>query len=573
MSIKQRKTLTKFVVASVFSLSLFTAPTAPVQAGNDAIAGALVGGLIGAAIANDVNRRKRATTTRRTYSTSSNRSRGSQVSSAQREQNRSVQHALNYFTFNVGGADGSLGPKSRAGISAYQSFLGYTATGQLTEVERNFLLTSHNRALAGGPATAQLIAANPLGAKGLLLKFRDEAAGGTVVAYNSYGGLPRPVAESVTEIARSADPTAEQLLQRAGFIQLADMNGDGRTDYLLDTSVSGSAFWCNATACAVRVFVSTPEGYERNDFQAFNVTPAMFNCNRGLCDMNGSGQGTVLAATPAPQAQPTAPATTTVAQQPSMPVPSAVPVVSAAAPAAGGLPTFFAGAGPVSLASHCNSVSLVTNTNGGFTRLETMSDPQTVLNEQFCIARTYAISTSETMMGRIAGFTQSEVEQQCKGVATAMQPQIASLSLKSAAEVRQEVASFILTTGMAPSDLASTARLCLGVGYRIDNMEVSLGSAMLLVVLGEEVYGELLGHHLSQGFGASKRADLSRAWYDAGINALNNGATAVFAPGQPDRTQLLQAAATRAAGGTTGPISASQPASQGKNVPVFKIAQ
>ena len=47
-------------------------------------------------------------------------------------------------------------------------------------------------------------------------------ARGTYAA-NSYGGLPPEVASAVDEISRNSGVEGMQLIQRAGFIQLADM--------------------------------------------------------------------------------------------------------------------------------------------------------------------------------------------------------------------------------------------------------------------------------------------------------------------------------------------------------------
>lgn len=546
---------TKYILSALLSASLIAGPVNVANA-NDFAAG-LVGGIIaGAAISHA--QKNRRTTTRRTYK------KRSTISSAQRAENRSVQHALNYFGFHVGGADGSLGPRSRAGISSYQAHMGFSPTGYLNDYEKTFLLTSHNRALAGGPATSQQIARLGGVTSGLLHAYRDEAAGGTGFATaGNYGGLPNIVARTVDEIAQSSDPTGQQLVQRSGFIQLADMNGDGQTDYLIDTSVTGSAFWCNAQSCAVRVFVSTPTGYERNDFQAFNVSPAMFACNRGLCEMSGSNS--VLAQAPVPQfQQPQAPQATLVGagvnQAATTPVPSAVPSVQptlpqpvAAAPAAAGLgvglPTFLAKPeGEASLASHCNQVSLVTNTNGGFTTLASMSDPERALNEQFCLARTYAISHGETLMSKVTGVTTQEVEAQCHGLGAALSKATAALSLRPVGTVRQEVASVVLASGLPPAALIDTAKICLGVGYRTDDMDIGISAALLLVTLGEGAYAELIGHHLAQGFGASKRVELALPWYEMGIDAAQLRDGAVFAPAQPERNELVRLAAARLAG-------------------------
>ena len=70
------------------------------------------------------------------------------------------------------------------------------------------------------------------------------------------------------------------------------------------------------------------------------------------------------------------------------------------------LPSFFGNGGPsVSLASQCNQVSLLTNTNGGFTTEVSMVDPVFALNEQFCLARTYAIAKGEDLASKVQGFT------------------------------------------------------------------------------------------------------------------------------------------------------------------------
>lgn len=533
----------------------------PVRADGSALVGGIIGGIIGGAIVNEGNKNR----TQRTYSAP--RRTAPSVSSGQREANREVQASLNYFGFPVGTPDGSIGPRSRAAISEYQATLGYPATGQLSDFERDLLVSSYYRAQSGGATTAQMIASNPQGVRGLLIVFRDERLGtssGKTLTAGNYGGLPPEVAEAVNEIARNSDPTAEQLVQRSGFIQLADMNGDGRTDYLIDTSVTGSAFWCNAQSCAVRVFASTPEGYQRNDFQAFNAVPAMFVCQRGNCTKTDAG-ASVLAASP----QPAPAAPVIVATAPQQPVPSAQVVVSAPqAPAvvAPALPNFLDQAGTqVSLASQCNKVSLLTNTNGGYTTAATMQDASFALSEQFCLARTYAMATGEELAGRVPGVTPAQIASQCQAFGPVLAPYVTSLSLQSRDEVLKSTSAFVLQSGMAPAQLAATSKICLGVGYTTDQMEVAIGSALLLTALGEKGYAELIGHHLSQGVGATLRPDLALDWYELGLEADAAGA-AVFAPGLPDRVDLIRKAAY-VVGGKVEP----NPGEEVQALPVFSL--
>jgi hypothetical protein len=213
------------------------------------------------------------------------------------------------------------------------------------------------------------------------------------------------------------------------------------------------------------------------------------------------------------------------------------------------LPNFMAssGDGP-SLASHCNQVSLVTNSNGGFVTEASLSDARFALNEQFCIARTYAIAEGETMASSLKEVSSDQLEEQCRAFGPAMRDHVAAVSLSDRDEVISEVRGFVLQSGQSPAQLAGTAKVCLSVGYRIDDMNVALGSALLLTALGEEPYGELIGHHLNEGFGTTRRPDLALAWYDAAVTALDNGVEPVFAPGNAGRNGLIRKAAFRSQG-------------------------
>ncbi len=551
----------KYSLVAILSISVSAVPFEAARA-QEGIVGGIIGGIIGGAIANQ----QRPVPQQRVQTQQRPRVQQARptVNTAQRQQNRAVQTALNHFGWNVGSADGVIGPRSREGISRYQAFLGFGATGQLSEFERNILLTAHQRAIIGGPAVAQTVAAHPQGLRGLVLAVRDEMSGRPAAAVQTAGtyGLPAVVAAAVDEIAASSDPSAMQLVQRAGFIQLADLNGDGRTDYIIDTSVTGSAFWCSAQACTVQVFVSTPDGYVRNDFQAFNVTPAMFRCTRGTCELGESSAPVTVAAPPTPEIAPT--------REVALSVPSAQPAArmpepeAATAPA---IPNFF-GSGTAaerSLASHCNRVGLVSTANGGLATRETMTDPTLVLNEQFCLARTFSVTKGEEMMTQVQGVTPDQIVAQCRSFAPALAPQVAALSVQPRDEVIREMSAFVIQSGMSTDQLAATARICLSVGYKLDDMALALGSGLLLVSLGERAYGELMGHHLMLGYGLAGRKDLAMAWYELGLDPAK---TEVIAPMQSDRDLLLRAALFPKEAATQPPAAA-QPVA----LPSFVLTQ
>lgn len=277
----------------------------------------------------------------------------------------------------------------------------------------------------------------------------------------------------------------------------------------------------------------------------------------------GTGQP-VLAATGAGTATPPALGGAPALQQTS----PAATAAAATAPSSTGLPNFMATGEAQSLASHCNTVSLLTGSNGGFTRADQITDPDFALSEQFCLARTYAIETGQELAASVQGVSAQQIESQCGAFGSALAGPIISLGSKERDAVLQEVNGFILNSGLQPSDLAGTSRICLGVGYRTDDMAVALGSGLVLAALGERAYGELMGHHLSQGFGVSKNPSQARPWYEMGLEAAES--QALFAPGQPERTDVIRAAVTGEAPAAAPVVPA---ASDGNALPSFTVKQ
>lgn len=254
--------------------------------------------------------------------------------------------------------------------------------------------------------------------------------------------------------------------------------------------------------------------------------------------------GTVgVAAAVAPEAAPALPSFTAPTPAPA-PAPEPEP---AAAPA---LPSFMGQAQvqQVSLASHCSKVSLVTNSNGGFVTQVTMTDPAFALSEQFCLARTYGMAQGEELLAKVQGYTPAQVAEQCLAFEPVLADYVQSVSLKPRDEVLAAVSQFAVTTGMQPAQLSGTAKTCLGVGYKTDNSNLAIGSALLLAAVGEKAYGELIGHHLVSGIGTSPRPDLALAWFEGALGDSDSGVTQVFAPGMTDRTGLIRMAAYAVAG-------------------------
>jgi len=226
---------------------------------------------------------------------------------------------------------------------------------------------------------------------------------------------------------------------------------------------------------------------------------------------------------------------------------AAEPETNTAETTTASLPSLFSGGtGGPSLANRCSGVMLQTSTNGGYTTLSNMSDPDFALSEQFCLARSYAMARGEDLMQDIQGLTPDQVAAQCDSYGEMLASQVDALSISSKTEAETQIRKLALDSGLSPEDLAATSKVCLAMGYRQDNMDAAVGSALMLVAMGEPAYGELVGHHLREGFGVQERRDLAMQWYDSSLSALDAGSQAVFLPSQTDRPQLLRAAMIQA---------------------------
>jgi peptidoglycan hydrolase-like protein with peptidoglycan-binding domain len=421
--------------------------------GAEAFVGGLLGGAIGTAITNSAQQRQQQ---QRVYVQPRTvvRQQAPAVSSAQREENRRVQTALNYFGFPAGVADGVMGRNSRAAVASYQAFVGLPASGVLADYDRAFLLTSYDRAMVGGPQAAQIMAQSGQGTSGLLTAYRQEALG--------LPAQPGPVM-----------PAAPQ------------------------------------------------------------VVPAL-----------------------APEAPPAAPE-----------------VVPAAA--AGGLPSFLPETAGASIAGFCNRVSIESNANQGPMGLFDVAldsfEADLALAEQFCLARSYGIDQAESLVATVQGFTPSEMQEQCEAFAPTMRPYIMRLAAEAPAAVGAGLRGFLDGTGVQPAQMSGTGRICLGIGYMTDNAELALGSALVLVALGEQPYAELVGYQVVEGFGVPQRRDRGLEWLGLAVEALDGGAAPLVADPDGERVALL-AAAYETLGGET-PAAAAVEATAATAAPAFGLPQ
>ncbi len=288
-------------------------------------------------------------------------------------------------------------------------------------------------------------------------------------------------------------------------------------------------------------------------------------------EANAPEKPVVAAASVPATPEPVAAATVAV---PAEPEPAAVAAVAVPAPATQPdpaalavlteLPSFLGGGGlKVALSAHCNRIGVKTATQGRVVAPGTQVAATQALNEQFCAARSAAITQGEALERHIEGFTPQQIADQCAGFGPALKAQLAAIQTDPVEKVVADTLTFASATGMAPDQLSGTARICLSAGYRTDDLDVALASALILVAVGQGGYAELVGHHLAQGIGTKKQPELALGWFEHGLSAMSSGGTDLFAANEPGRADLLARAAF---------LHAGKPAPQGAATSVVAAA-
>ena len=216
----------------------------------------------------------------------------------------------------------------------------------------------------------------------------------------------------------------------------------------------------------------------------------------------------------------------------------------------------------VSMADRCELVELTTQTNQGPIRVADMRDPAQALSEQFCEARGYAISLGQSAAAKFRA-SEAELAASCGQITAAMAPVRAELAGAPPEAVAAKAAEVTRSIVPDASVAATYGQICLGLGYRQDDPETALSANLLLVGAGFQPFGEMLGHHLREGFGVAPGNAAALPWYEAALAALAGGAQPAFLPSKTaERAAVIRAALD------SGQIRAEAPGAPGVLVPV-----
>lgn len=171
----------------------------------------------------------------------------------------------------------------------------------------------------------------------------------------------------------------------------------------------------------------------------------------------------------------------------------------------------------------------------------------------FCSATDAAIAQSGALATNVSGFTPAQIEEQCVRFEPALVSLVASVSEAPAGEVVQGAAEFVQRTGQDPAAMAGIAKVCLGVGYRRDQIDLATGSAVLLTALDAPTYAEYLGYHLALGVGAAQNPALAQSWFELAMQSETDAQSA-FGVQTAERLNTLKSAMAQSGAAGTAQV-------------------
>ena len=279
-------------------------------------------------------------------------------------------------------------------------------------------------------------------------------------------------------------------------------------------------------------------------------------------------QGTTTTVVTAPATTVVAPPPTTTVVAPAPTVVAPAPTTTVVAPAPGtaqpAAPAFSGFTLASSMQSFCAN-AMQAAPSADVTLASAAMDQ--VMGQQFCLAMDATREDGAALRASISGMTPDQVIGQCQGLAGVMQASMNTLGAQPRDAV--EVAARGALGGMAADQAITAGRICLSVGYEQDDAAMALASALALSSQGEASYGELVGHHLREGFGTAANDAAAQNWLLSTVDAIEAGVPAAFLAAEASGRGAIIRAAYGA--GSTVPTAVIDQATEGASLPTFTL--
>lgn len=183
------------------------------------------------------------------------------------------------------------------------------------------------------------------------------------------------------------------------------------------------------------------------------------------------------------------------------------------------------------------------------------SRTQSLLLEQLCTARSYALQNLEADLAALGNLDIASASEDCNAFTETQAESLAAVGKDQPEATLDSFEQVFGEVGDQQDAVVRSTRVCLGLAYAFDNPQGAVVSAASLAALGERGYGELIGEHLATGLGIERNGPLAANWMEWTASAIDDGATPVVDVEGYDRAPLLRVLAEVAGDPEAGKVA------------------
>jgi peptidoglycan hydrolase-like protein with peptidoglycan-binding domain len=173
---------------------------------------------------------------------------------------------------------------------------------------------------------------------------------------------------------------------------------------------------------------------------------------------------------------------------------------------------------------------------------------QSVLSDQFCVARVHVMQEAAKAFDARAvdqpGLGRETIRRDCASMAAATQSALATLPSQDSVDLATRLTQDnTIRAGALLERAVGNATICLGVAYAEDRADLALASALMLISLGQTGYAELIGAHLALGHGVERNRSRASEWFTLAAQEVAGGVSPVVKSDKSEgacRPRILQ---------------------------------
>ncbi len=163
-----------------------------------------------------------------------------------------------------------------------------------------------------------------------------------------------------------------------------------------------------------------------------------------------------------------------------------------------------------------------------------------IIAQQFCIVRSHVLAQASQLMTAEQRATAQKLLGDCRGGLKKFERVISRIGEKTPLQTTADLQAVYKADQRYKAAMVDSSKVCAGLGLGLDDYNVSLGYAVLLIRLNQFQYGELVAGHIVYGIGTPQDYRRAGEWYRWAAEALAKGTRPIVNPQGVDRIAILK---------------------------------